>query len=55
MRSTRTYAILEVSPEIYDQIRKQLEAAGYEHAFHKEGDKEVIDMHGIALKAQNAD
>lgn len=52
MRSTRTYAILEVSPEIYASIRKQLEDAGYQHAFHKDGVEEVIDMHGIALKVQ---
>ena len=53
MRSTRTYAILEVEPEIYAKIRKQLEEAGYEHAFHgHSGDGEVIDMQGIALQSK---
>ena len=52
MRTTHTYAVLEVAPEIYKQIRKQLEEAGYEHAFHTgEADEEVIDMHGLALRA----
>lgn len=50
MRTTRTYAILEVSPEIYASIRKQLEDADYTHAFHREGANEVIDMNGIALQ-----
>lgn len=49
---TRTYAILEVAPEIYEQIYKQLKEAGYEHAFHVNGDDQVIDMYGIALKAK---
>jgi hypothetical protein len=52
MRTTRTYAILEVEPEIYAKIRKQLEEAGYDHAFHINGDDHVIDMNGIALKAK---
>lgn len=43
---TYTYALLEVSPEAYDEIRKKLEAAGYQHAFGADGE---IDMHGIAL------
>lgn len=50
MRTSRTYAILEVSPEVYAEIRAKLEAAGYEHALHREDDGEVIDMHGIALR-----
>jgi hypothetical protein len=52
MRTTRTYAILEVTPEIYNQIRKLLAEAGYEHAFHGDRDGEVIDMHGIALQGK---
>lgn len=47
-RSTHTYAILEVSPAAYDEIRAKLEAAGYEHAFH-DG---LVDMHGLALQRQ---
>ena len=52
MRSTRTYAILEVKPEIYDEIHRLLEAAGYQHAFHVDRDGQVIDMNGIALQAK---
>lgn len=52
MRTTHTYAILEVAPEIYKQIHKQLKEAGYDHAFHTNGDDHVIDMNGIALKAK---
>ena len=49
IRQTHTYAVLEVSPAAYREIRGALEAAGYAHAFHQGGDGEVIDMHGIAL------
>jgi len=44
---TRTYAILEVHKTTFDDIAKKLRAADYDHAFHDD----VIDMHGIALKA----
>ena len=47
--STYTYALLEVSPAAYAEIKTKLEAAGYAHAFHEEDGKVVIDMHGIAL------
>ena len=43
---TYTYAILEISPAAYREIREKLEAAGYQHAFEPDG---AIDMHGIAL------
>jgi hypothetical protein len=48
---THTYAVLEVSQAVYDEIRARLVEAHYEHTFHR-GDgehPEVIDMHGIAL------
>ena len=45
MRSTHTYAELEVSELVYDEIRRKLEAAGYDHAL-QDG---TIDMHGIGL------
>jgi hypothetical protein len=44
---THTYAILDVSKKTFDEIRAKLDAAGYQHAF----DRDVIDMHGIALRA----
>jgi len=44
---TRTYAILDVSPATYEEIRAALETAAYGHAFSESG---VIDMSGIALR-----
>jgi hypothetical protein len=49
---TRTYAILELSPEAYLEIRTKLLAAGYEHAFDRTEGVETIDVHGIALRVQ---
>lgn len=50
-RSTYTYAILEVSPEAYNEIARKLKDAGYHGSFDKDDGAEIIDMHGIALKA----
>lgn len=48
--STYTYALLEVSPAAYEEIKTKLEAAGYADQFHEQDDGKVaIDMHGIAL------
>lgn len=53
IRSTHTYAVLDVSPEAYAEIRRRLEEAGYAHAFDDRNEGgEVIDMHGIALRAK---
>lgn len=49
-RTTHTYAVLDVTPMAWAEIRRGLEKAGYEHAF----DGDVIDMHGIGLKALKA-
>ena len=49
---TYTYAILDVPRAVYAAVRALLEAADYQHAFHDEGEGEVIDMHGIALRAR---
>jgi hypothetical protein len=43
---THTHANLEVSDDTYNEIRRLLKAAGYDHAFLDGG---AIDMHGIAL------
>jgi hypothetical protein len=52
MTHTYTYAVLDISAEAYQEIRDKLKAAGYSDQFHKERDgAEVIDMHGIAVKA----
>ena len=49
---TYTYAILDVPKAVYAAVRALLDAADYSHAFHDEKDGEVIDMHGIALRAK---
>jgi hypothetical protein len=49
MTYTRTFAIMEVSQAVYDEIKAKLEAAGYEDAVHTSGDGVVLDLHGIAL------
>ena len=46
---TYTFAILDVSPGTYQEIRRKLDAADYQQAFHDDGGREVIDMQGIAL------
>lgn len=42
---THSYALLEVLPSTWHDVRKRLETADYGHAFHDN----AIDMHGIAL------
>lgn len=56
VKSTYTYAILEVSKAAYEEIKKKLEDAGYHHALHThEGEPTpVIDMHGIGLKQEDS-
>jgi hypothetical protein len=45
---TYTYAILDVSPAAWNEIAEKLRAVGYHHVF----DRDVMDMHGIALRAE---
>jgi len=54
-RSTYTYAVLEVSDAAYQEIAKKLRDAGYHGSFQKDGGKECIDMHGIALKSSKVE
>jgi hypothetical protein len=52
---THTYAILDVPRAVYAAVRALLDAAGYQHAFHladKQGEGEIIDMHGVALRSK---
>lgn len=51
-RQTHTFALLEVSKEIYDEIYSRLEQASYDHAFLNQDGRPVIDMHGIGLAIQ---
>lgn len=46
IRTTHTYALLEISQGAYEEIAEKLRAAGYADAINEEGE---IDMHGIAL------
>lgn len=51
MKTTHTYAVLDLPRTVYAAVRALLAQADYQHAFHAEPDGEVIDMHGIALRA----
>jgi hypothetical protein len=48
---THTYASLEVTPAVYDEIKDKLTKAGYHHSFLSNG---IIDMHGIGLERGEA-
>lgn len=48
---THTYAILEVTENVFHEIAVKLKDAGYEHAFNDDG--KIIDMHGIALQSRD--
>lgn len=49
MRSTYTYATLEVSNAAFKEIIEKLRTAGYADQFVERGNNVDIDMHGIAL------
>lgn len=49
LRSTHTYAVLEISQAAWDEIAGKLRAAGYNHVFDK--DRKVIDGNGIGFAA----
>src|SRR5262245_44629824 len=53
IKQTHTYSILEISRSAYDEIKDKLIEAGYQHAVMKEGEREVIDMHGIAIAQED--
>ena len=55
IRNTYTYVLLDVSPDTYYEIYDKLRQAGYDHCFHKDDGKTVIDMHGIALNKRIPD
>ena len=51
---TRTFAILDVSPECYAEVRAL--GAGHGHALDDDGNgagaaREVVDLHGVALRS----
>lgn len=47
---TYTYALLDISAAAYAEIEAALRKASYDHAFHTDDGKSVIDMQGIALR-----
>jgi len=50
--TTRTYVLLHLSVSAYNEIKKKLLKAGYEHAVIVnllDKSQERIDMHGIAV------
>ena len=52
LRSTHTYALMEVSRDTFNEIRDKLLAVDYRHAIHEPEDENQsvrLDMHGIAL------
>jgi hypothetical protein len=49
MRTTHTYAVLDISPAAFREIAEKLKAAGYGHAFHEEEGRNIVDMQGIAV------
>lgn len=46
VRQTHTYVELELSQSAYDEVRRKLAEAGYDHAFMDDG---AIDMHGLGV------
>ena len=50
IKSTYTYVVLEISQNAFDEIKRKLEAAGYQHTFSMDG--KTIDLHGIAVEAE---
>lgn len=51
--ATYTFVKLEVSQTTFDEIAGKLRLAGYEQAFRRDGDAQVIDMRGIAIVAED--
>ena len=47
--TTSTYATLAVTARTFDEIRRKLADAGYETRFTKNGERFMIEMHGLAL------
>lgn len=51
MTYTHTYAVMEVSPHTFAEVKARLLEAGYSQAVIEDGDGgEALDMHGVALK-----
>jgi hypothetical protein len=53
MRTTHTVALMDVTPETFNEIKKKLTDAGYDHAIDSVA-ADVLDMTGIGLKLQTS-
>ena len=49
---THSYAVLEISPAAFEEIRRKLQAAGYQDQLHNRAGRLVIDMTGIAVTSR---
>lgn len=52
IKQTHTFSILEISQAAYEEIKGKLIEAGYQQTIMEEGEREVIDMNGIAITAE---
>lgn len=53
-RETYTYAIVDVTARVYDEVRNKLAEAGYQYQIHADSEGEMVDMHGLALRVAPA-
>lgn len=51
MRTTRTFATMEVTAAVFAEIKEKLLNAGYGHAIDDHDGVETLDMHGIGLQS----
>jgi hypothetical protein len=49
MSHTHTFAVLEISPLAYAEIKARFEEVGYKAVTEDGEGREVLDMHGVAL------
>ena len=55
MRTTHTYAILEVSSSAYAEIKGKLVSAGYSDQLIEEDGQVLVNMQGIALAEEKSE
>jgi hypothetical protein len=54
MGMTHTYAVLDISPAAYEEIKRRLESCSQPERLYKETDGTIVlDMNGIALRREN--
>lgn len=53
MSHTRTFALLDVSPEAYAEIRARLMASGHSDRVRTSGQDDVLDLSGIAVRSED--